>query len=73
MGKIRRLMRQLKALQGPLARRQATRLPEEQCNEDSDSQGTQVAQYGESFSRFSSEFFPYDLHHRFFPRLVFSG
>ena len=51
-------MRHLGASEGPLARRQVTRLPEEQCNEDSDSQGTQVAQYGESFSRFSSDFFP---------------
>ena len=59
-------MRQLGALQGPLACRQATRLPEEQCNEDSDSQGTQVAQYWESFSRFSSEFFTYDVRQRFF-------
>ena len=65
-------MRQLETLQGPLTRRQATRLPEDQCNEDSDSQGTEVAKYGEPFSRSSSEFFPM-AYVKGLSTMVFSG
>ena len=39
MGWIRRILRQLGALQGPFARRQTTRLPEDQYYEDSHPQG----------------------------------